>query len=128
VRPVRNTPKKSSTLKAGDSTGSSRSSGRRRAGREKVTRATAGAANNAGGPSGAARRAERRPGSVGRRRKSGPVVKPCEDTDSDYCNDCSSLPGLKRTPCRGMETSAPVRGLRPIRLRGRTLKMPNPLS
>src|SRR5208337_1731391 len=44
--------------------------------------------------------------------------------------DCSSLPGLKRTALPGgMETSAPVRGLRPIPvLRGRTLKTPNPRS
>src|SRR5258708_24271982 len=43
---------------------------------------------------------------------------------------CSSLPGLKRTAFPGgIETSAPVRGLRPIPvLRGRTLNTPNPLS
>src|SRR5919109_2369128 len=44
--------------------------------------------------------------------------------------DCSSLPGLKRTALPGgIETSAPVRGLRPIPvLRGRTLKTPKPRS
>src|SRR5438105_11880195 len=44
--------------------------------------------------------------------------------------DCNSLPGLKRTALPGgMETSAPVRGLRPIPvLRGRTLNTPNPRS
>src|SRR5581483_11742374 len=44
--------------------------------------------------------------------------------------DCSSLPGLKRTALPGgMETSAPVRGLRPIPvLRGRTLNTPKPLN
>src|ERR1700728_1564591 len=42
--------------------------------------------------------------------------------------DCNSFPGLKRTGLPGgMDTSAPVRGLRPIPvLRGRTLKTPNP--
>src|SRR5436853_2429805 len=44
--------------------------------------------------------------------------------------DCNSLPGLKRTALPGgMETSAPVRGLRPIPvLRGRTLNTPKPRS
>src|SRR5579863_1758669 len=44
--------------------------------------------------------------------------------------DCNSLPGLKRTAFPGgIETSAPVRGLRPIPvLRGRTLNTPNPRS
>src|SRR5882672_2844594 len=44
--------------------------------------------------------------------------------------DCNSLPGLNRTALPGgIETSAPVRGLRPMPvLRGRTLKTPNPLS
>src|SRR6478736_969278 len=44
--------------------------------------------------------------------------------------DCSSLPGLKRTALPGgIETSAPVRGLRPIPvLRGRTLNTPKPRS
>src|ERR1700690_332776 len=44
--------------------------------------------------------------------------------------DCSSLPGLKRTALPGgMETSAPVRGLRPMPvLRGRTLNTPKPRS
>src|ERR1700733_15240009 len=44
--------------------------------------------------------------------------------------DCNSLPGLKRTALPGgMETSAPVRGLRPIPvLRGLTLNTPNPRS
>src|SRR5690242_8389426 len=44
--------------------------------------------------------------------------------------DCNSLPGLKRTALPGgIETSAPVRGFRPIPvLRGRTLKTPNPRS
>src|SRR5438552_1692424 len=43
---------------------------------------------------------------------------------------CNSFPGLKRTAFPGgIETSAPVRGLRPIPvLRGRTLKTPNPRS
>src|ERR1700733_2468059 len=42
--------------------------------------------------------------------------------------DCNSLPGLKRTALPGgIETSAPVRGLRPIPvLRGLTLNTPNP--
>src|SRR6476660_6895555 len=42
--------------------------------------------------------------------------------------DCNSLPGLKRTALPGgIETSAPVRGLRPMPvLRGRTLNTPNP--
>src|SRR6476661_4299643 len=42
--------------------------------------------------------------------------------------DCNSLPGLNRTALPGgIETSAPVRGLRPIPvLRGRTLNTPNP--
>src|ERR1035441_471095 len=46
----------------------------------------------------------------------------------DYCSVCNSLPGLKRTALPGgMETSAPVRGLRPIPvLRGFTLKTPKP--
>src|ERR1019366_5085082 len=56
---------------------------------------------------------------------------------SDLCNresslsiDCSSLPGLKRTALPGgMETSAPVRGFRPMPvLRGRTLNTPKPRS
>jgi hypothetical protein len=44
--------------------------------------------------------------------------------------DCNSLPGLKRTALPGgMETSAPVRGLRPMPvLRGLTLNTPNPRS
>src|ERR1700722_5222433 len=44
--------------------------------------------------------------------------------------DCNSFPGLKRTARPGgIETSAPVRGLRPIPvLRGRTLNTPNPRS
>src|SRR6266851_463672 len=44
--------------------------------------------------------------------------------------DCNSFPGLKRTALPGgIETSAPVRGLRPMPvLRGRTLKTPNPRS
>src|SRR5437660_7388579 len=44
--------------------------------------------------------------------------------------DCSSFPGLKRTAFPGgIETSAPVRGLRPIPvLRGRTLNTPKPRS
>ena len=48
----------------------------------------------------------------------------------NYSIDCSSLPGLKRTALPGgMETSAPVRGLRPMPvLRGCTLKTPNPRS
>src|SRR5579863_4683208 len=48
----------------------------------------------------------------------------------DQSMDCSSLPGLNRTALPGgMETSAPVRGLRPIPvLRGRTLNTPNPRS
>src|SRR5216684_8587836 len=56
------------------------------------------------------------------------------DTDTGhrplYSSVCSSLPGLKRTALPGgIATSAPVRGLRPIPvLRGRTLKMPKPLS
>src|SRR5690242_5664963 len=47
-----------------------------------------------------------------------------------YSIDCSSLPGLKRTALPGgIETSAPVRGLRPIPvLRGRTLNTPKPRS
>src|SRR5882672_6826839 len=42
--------------------------------------------------------------------------------------DCNSLPGLNRTALPGgIETSAPVRGLRPMPvLRGRTLNTPNP--
>src|SRR5258708_25088946 len=45
-----------------------------------------------------------------------------------YSIDCSSLPGLKRTALPGgIETSAPVRGFRPIPvLRGRTLNTPKP--
>ena len=45
-----------------------------------------------------------------------------------YCSVCSSLPGLKRTALPGgMETSAPVRGLRPIPvLRGFTENTPKP--
>ena len=45
-----------------------------------------------------------------------------------YSIDCNSLPGLKRTALPGgIETSAPVRGLRPIPvLRGRTLNTPKP--
>src|SRR6201987_1518180 len=44
--------------------------------------------------------------------------------------DCNSLPGLNRTAFPGgMETSAPVRGLRPIPVfRGRTLNTPKPRS
>src|SRR6202795_2299511 len=44
--------------------------------------------------------------------------------------DCNSLPGLKRTALPGgIDTSAPVRGLRPMPvLRGRTLNTPNPRS
>ena len=44
--------------------------------------------------------------------------------------DCNSLPGLNRTALPGgMETSAPVRGLRPIPVfRGLTLNTPNPRS
>src|SRR3989442_2503116 len=47
-----------------------------------------------------------------------------------YSIDCNSLPGLKRTALPGgIETSAPVRGLRPMPvLRGRTLNTPNPRS
>src|SRR6202161_4863710 len=42
--------------------------------------------------------------------------------------DCNSFPGLKRTALPGgIDTSAPVRGLRPMPvLRGRTLNTPNP--
>src|SRR5690349_16162106 len=49
---------------------------------------------------------------------------------SGYCSVCNSLPGLKRTAFPGgMETSAPVRGLRPMPvLRGRTLNTPKPRS
>src|ERR1022692_4700147 len=54
---------------------------------------------------------------------------------STICNelqsiDCSSLPGLKRTALPGgIETSAPVRGFRPMPvLRGRTLNTPKPRS
>src|SRR5438270_6250861 len=49
-------------------------------------------------------------------------------TPDDYSIDCNSLPGLKRTAFPGgMETSAPVRGLRPMPvLRGRTLNTPKP--
>src|SRR5258708_37559673 len=45
-----------------------------------------------------------------------------------YSIDCNSLPGLNRTALPGgIETSAPVRGLRPIPvLRGRTLNTPKP--
>src|SRR6267142_313154 len=48
----------------------------------------------------------------------------------DQSMDCNSLPGLKRTALPGgMETSAPVRGLRPMPvLRGRTLNTPKPRS
>src|SRR6202522_2256661 len=44
--------------------------------------------------------------------------------------DCNSLPGLKRTALPGgIETSAPVRGFRPMPVfRGRTLKTPKPRS
>src|SRR5277367_2986949 len=44
--------------------------------------------------------------------------------------DCNSFPGLKRTALPGgIDTSAPVRGLRPMPvLRGRTLNTPNPRS
>src|ERR1039457_1663146 len=47
-----------------------------------------------------------------------------------YCSVCSSLPGLKRTALPGgIDTSAPVRGLRPMPvLRGLTLKTPKPRS
>src|SRR5437868_10960714 len=47
-----------------------------------------------------------------------------------YSMVCNSLPGLKRTAFPGgIDTSAPVRGLRPIPvLRGRTLNTPNPRS
>src|ERR1051325_775879 len=47
-----------------------------------------------------------------------------------YCSVWSSLPGLNRTALPGgMDTSAPVRGLRPIPvLRGLTLKTPKPRS
>src|SRR5438876_11683488 len=47
-----------------------------------------------------------------------------------YSMVCSSLPGLKRTAFPGgIETSAPVRGLRPMPVfRGRTLNTPNPRS
>jgi len=43
---------------------------------------------------------------------------------------CNSLPGLKRTALPGgMETSAPVRGLRPMPVfRGLTLNTPKPRS
>src|ERR1019366_10567901 len=45
-----------------------------------------------------------------------------------YCSVCNSLPGLNRTAFPGgIETSAPVRGLRPIPvLRGFTLNTPKP--
>src|SRR5580765_1428150 len=48
----------------------------------------------------------------------------------DQSIDCSSFPGLKRTALPGgMETSAPVRGLRPMPVfRGRTLNTPKPLN
>ncbi len=44
--------------------------------------------------------------------------------------DCNSLPGLNLTALPGgIETSAPVRGLRPMPVfRGRTLNTPNPRS
>src|SRR5579863_5009429 len=44
--------------------------------------------------------------------------------------DCNSFPGLNRTALPGgIETSAPVRGLRPMPVfRGRTLNTPNPRS
>ena len=44
--------------------------------------------------------------------------------------DCNSFPGLKRTALPGgIETSAPVRGFRPIPVfRGRTLNTPKPRS
>src|SRR5579863_708880 len=44
--------------------------------------------------------------------------------------DCNSFPGLNRTALPGgIDTSAPVRGLRPMPvLRGRTLNTPNPRS
>src|ERR1700733_11593176 len=44
--------------------------------------------------------------------------------------DCNSFPGLKRTALPGgIDTSAPVRGLRPMPVfRGRTLNTPNPRS
>src|ERR1035438_9918872 len=51
-------------------------------------------------------------------------------TSANQSIDCNSLPGLKRTALPGgIETSAPVRGLRPIPvLRGRTLNTPKPRS
>src|SRR5580700_1890262 len=47
-----------------------------------------------------------------------------------YCSVCNSLPGLKRTAFPGgIETSAPVRGFRPMPvLRGFTVNTPNPRS
>src|SRR5579863_7605374 len=44
--------------------------------------------------------------------------------------DCNSFPGLNRTALPGgIDTSAPVRGLRPMPVfRGRTLNTPNPRS
>src|SRR5712671_169355 len=53
-----------------------------------------------------------------------------EIRNPSYCSTCNSLPGLNRTAFPGgIDTSAPVRGLRPIPvLRGLTLNTPNPLS
>src|SRR6516162_338939 len=65
----------------------------------------------------------------------GAGVESWEDTvpaavQPGYCSVCNSLPGLNRTAFPGgMETSAPVRGLRPMPvLRGLTLKTPKPRS
>src|SRR5208282_1356766 len=57
-------------------------------------------------------------------------VSPSYPRNQAQSMDCNSLPGLKRTALPGgMETSAPVRGLRPIPvLRGRTLNTPKPRS
>src|ERR1700688_25949 len=57
-------------------------------------------------------------------------VSPSYRRNRPQSMDCNSLPGLKRTALPGgMETSAPVRGLRPIPvLRGLTLNTPNPRS
>src|SRR5947208_5184152 len=54
----------------------------------------------------------------------------CRRPQRPYSMDCTSLPGLNRTALPGgMETSAPVRGLRPMPVfRGRTLNTPKPRS
>src|SRR5579864_7073242 len=62
--------------------------------------------------------------------RAGTPVSPSYARNRTQSMDCNSLPGLNRTAFPGgIETSAPVRGLRPIPvLRGLTLNTPNPRS